>query len=122
MNKSDIKLLIILIIIIITSITLIKILENNNSKTAKVYYENDLILTIDLSINELQEYIVKGYNGDVIIETKKDMIRVKEEISPLNICSHQGWVKSTYEVIVCLPNKLVITITDSQEKLDTVVR
>ncbi|MDD3821668.1 MAG: NusG domain II-containing protein [Bacilli bacterium] len=122
MNKSDWQLLAIIIIIIISLFAITSLFNYNNSTIATVYYDNNIVLTLDLSIDENREYRVKGYNGDVVIETKKDMIRVKEEISPLHICSRQGWVKSTYEVIVCLPNKVVITLSDNKNKLDTVVR
>jgi len=95
---------------------------SNIASKAYVYYDNKLIKTIDLSNTELKEYIIKGYNGDLTIETKKNMIRVKKEISPLNICSKQGWVASPLESIVCLPNKVIIKIEAADEQLDAVVR
>lgn len=47
------------------------IVKNDNANVAYVYYENKLIKIIDLSNDELKEYTIKGYNGDVIIETKR---------------------------------------------------
>ncbi len=122
MNKSDFKLIIITIIFSLLFLLIIKSFNNDSNKQALVYYDNDLIKNINLSINETKEYIVNGYNGDIVIETKKGMIRVKEENSPLHICSKQGWVSSTYEIIVCLPNKVVIKIVADEETIDTVVR
>jgi hypothetical protein len=122
MNKSDLKLIIIVLVITLGLWSIPRLFSNGESKRAVVYYENKLVKTIDLSKDELEEHVIKGYNGDVVIETKKNQIRVKEEISPLNICSKKGWVSSSYEVIVCLPNKVIIKIESTKDELDTVVR
>ena len=65
---------------------------------------------------------VKGYNGNVIIKTKKGSIKVSDEKSPLHLCSKQGWISNTYEIIVCLPNKIVIKLQTDNEKIDTIVK
>ena len=121
MNKNDIKLIIVVLIISIVSLGLIFVLKNDNPKAALVYYENELVLKIDLSIAGIHEYKVDGYNGDVVIKTRDGKIKVEEEDSPLHICSRQGWIDESYEVIVCLPNKIVIKIEDEKE-IDTVVK
>ncbi|MDD4036564.1 MAG: NusG domain II-containing protein [Bacilli bacterium] len=122
MNKSDIKLIVIILVITSVVFLLFKAMDNNGSKEAHVYYDNDLILKIDLDINEVKEYKVKGLNGDVILEVKKGKVRVKEEISPLNLCSNQGFIQSSYEVIVCLPNKIVVKIVEKDKNIDVIVR
>ena len=121
MNKSDLKLIGLIIIVIGVIFTALLVFKNNNSKNALVYYENDLVLTIDLSLPGEQEYKVMGYNGEMIIKTKDNKIKVEEETSPLHLCSKQGWIENSYEVIVCLPNKVVVKIQD-QEEIDTVVK
>jgi hypothetical protein len=121
MNKSDIKLIIIVLIITISLGLYFKLYNNTNAKTAYVYYENNQILKIDLKKN--REYKVKGYNGDVIIEVLNNKIRVKKENSPLHICSYQGYTNSSYQPIICLPNRIVIKIVDEKEsKIDAIVR
>ena len=118
MNKSDIKLVFYSLVIILI-IFIIFMFQNNNNKIALVYYENKMILKIDLSKND--EYIVDGYNGKVYLEVKNNQIRVKEENSPKHLCSYQGFISKTYETIVCMPNKIIIKI-DAEEDLDTIVR
>lgn len=54
----------------------------------------------------------KGY-----IEMKNGKVRMKEmsrQICPEAICSQTGWITSTYQSIVCLPNKIVVTIEGSK--------
>lgn len=121
MNKSDIKLIIGLIIILIISFSFLNFNDSNENKKALVYYEDDLVLTIDLNLKGEHEYHVDGYNGDILIKTSDNKIKVEEENSPNHICSKQGYIDSSYEVLVCLPNKVVIKIEDNN-KIDTVVK
>lgn len=115
MNKNDIKLLIVVILIIIILFILIYF-NNDKGNIVKVYYENDLIKTINLKTNNI--YYVNGYNGEVVIEVKDNMIRVISEKSENNLCSKQGFIKNKGESITCLPNKIIITIVGN---IDTVV-
>lgn len=121
MNKSDLKLIGIILSVVIIFFGLLFIFEDNNSKNALVYYEDDLILTIDLSLKGENTYKVNGYNGEIIIKTLDNKIKVEEENSSLHLCSKQGWIENSYEVIVCLPNKIIIKIEDKEE-IDTVVK
>ncbi|MBR1376817.1 MAG: NusG domain II-containing protein [Bacilli bacterium] len=120
MNKYDIILTLIILIIGITIFCLFKI-GNNNPKEAIVYYDGDIVLKIDLSDHELRTYTIEGFNGDVVIETIDGKIRVVEEESPKHLCSIQGYISTSYESIICLPNKVVVEINDSID-VDTIVR
>lgn len=123
MNKSDIKLIIIILLIAITVLFVIAIIDKNNSKEALVYYDNKLVLTIDLNESEEKIYIVDGFNGEVKIIAGNGKIKVDEEESPLHLCSKQGFIEESYESIVCLPNKIVIKISSKKKKdLDTILR
>lgn len=117
LNKNDILLIIVLLII---SIICIFILNKNDkkNKVATVYYNNELIKTIDLNIDKTYE--IEGYNGIVKIKVKNQKIKVLEEKSPLHLCSKSGYISKSYETIVCLPNKVVIEIEGND--LDTVVK
>jgi hypothetical protein len=122
MNRYDFILISVILFLCLLFLGITYINGEKDANVAYVYYDNKLVKTIDLRIDETKEYIVKGYNGDVVIETKKNQIRVKEEKSPLNLCSKQGFISSSLETIVCLPNKVVIKIESSNDELDAVVR
>ena len=117
MNKFDITLCIILLLI---SSIFYLLKPSSKGSEALVYYENNTVLTIDLTDKNLREYTVKGYNGDVLIETVDGKIRVKEEVSPKHLCSKQGYISNSGESIICLPNKVVIEIENND--VDTVVK
>lgn len=116
MNKNDIKLLII-ILIIISILFIIYFLNSKKANIAYVYYENDLILTINLSINQIYE--VNGENGPVKIEVLNNQIRVIEENSPRHLCSKQGFISNAGQSIICLPNKIIIELPNNE--IDTEV-
>ena len=105
MNKYD-KILILIVCLISIGFIVVRKMNKNNYNYAYVYYENKEVLSINLKINDT--YKVNGYNGDVIIEVKDKKIRVKEENSPLHICSRQGFISEGS--IICLPNKIVIKL------------
>ena len=114
MNKNDKLLIAILIPILIIILVMFKLSSVSSNKIAYVYYENEVILTIDLSEEE-KEYNVKGYNGNVKIKAGNGRIKVIEETSEKHLCSKQGYIEESYETIVCLPNKIVIKITSSEK-------
>lgn len=121
MNKKDILLCIILLVISLSLYLIFNLFQDKGNKKAIVYYDSKEVLSIDLSNKEYQEYTVKGYNGDVRIESLNGMVRVKEEVSPLHLCSRQGYISKSYESIICLPNKIVIEIEGSSN-IDTIAR
>ena len=110
MNKSDFKLVGILLIISLIGILGFKFFSKSGT-SAYVYHDGNLILTIDLSVDK--EYVVDGDLGDVVIVVRDGKIKVEEETSPLHLCSKQGFIDSSTQSIVCLPNKIVINIGDN---------
>lgn len=54
-----------------------------------------------------------GYN---LIEVGDERVRVIEASCPDELDVKQGWISHSGEVIVCLPNKLVIEIKGSDKK------
>ena len=121
MNKSDIRLIIIVILFSLLIITGFHHFQKEGDKQALVYYKNELVLKIDLTINEKIEHKVKGYNGDILIISQSGKVKVEQENSPLHLCSKQSWIKESYETIICLPNKVVIKI-EAKEDIDAIVK
>jgi hypothetical protein len=121
MNKSDLKLIVIVIASCLFVYLLTVLFEGNTDKQALVYYKNELVHTVDLTNHDYYSFSVMGENGLVDIESENGKIRVVNEISPLHLCSKQGWVDSSYTPIVCLPNNVIIKIVEKEDNLDAVV-
>ena len=112
MNKNDIKLIIFIIIIGAVFILFINI-NKEEGNAIEVYYEDKLILSADLNVNDV--YTVDGKLGDVVIEVKDKKVRVVKENSPKNICSKEGYISDSTKPLICLPNKVVIKIVQSSD-------
>ena len=62
-------------------------------------------------------------NGEMKIEVKESRVRVAWSDCPRHLCVHTGWIKTAGEVIVCVPNKVLIEIEATGfPALDAVVR
>jgi hypothetical protein len=105
---------------------------------ATVYYKDEQILEISLEDGQYRilndEYVISidensflytvlGNNGDVVIEYRDHKVGVIDEISPQNICQKQGFSNSPLSPITCLPNQIIIIITEpkTDDDLDDIV-
>lgn len=116
LNRFDQWLIIILIVVstlLYGSISWLINASNSGQRVAIVSYKDQEVLRIDMSIDA--NYVVQGTLGEVFIEVKDQSIRVEKETSPLNICSIQGWVRSSLVPITCLPNHILIVIIAPKE-------
>ncbi len=85
---------------------------------ASVYHEGKLLKR--LRLDKDQKVII--LNGKMLIEIKDGRMRVKESDCPRKICVKTGWINASGEVIVCVPNKVLIEINRATAPfLDAVV-
>lgn len=47
-----------------------------------------------------------------VVEGRVRMLDLGQDLCPRGICSHTGWISRDYESIVCLPNRIMITIDE----------
>jgi hypothetical protein len=85
---------------------------------ASVYHEGKLLKP--LRLDKDQEIIL--LDGKMLIEVKEGRIRVKKSDCPRKICVNTGWIKTPGQIIVCVPNKVLIEIKRATSPfLDAVV-
>lgn len=97
----------------------ILLLYPKKGNTVEVYRNNSLILSVPLSQNQMYE--VDGKLGVVQIVVQDNGVMVEKETSPKHYCSKQGFIYHANEMIVCLPNELVIKIVGNSN-IDAVVK
>ena len=73
---------------------------------ALVYHEGKLLQHPRLDKD--QEIVL--LKGKMIAEIKEGRIRVRESDCPRRICVNRGWIKAPGQIIVCVPNKVLIEI------------
>ena len=65
----------------------------------------------ELDLNQDTSLTVSGWNGGSnTIVVQNGAISVTEATCPDHVCIHTGEISRTGETIVCLPNRLIITI------------
>ena len=127
-TKSDKILLGIILIIFIASAISIVIISNtgNNNKKVIIKVQGIVIREIPLNKSDKSEIYKFNFNkNNGYIEIKNGSVRMIEmdrKICPRKICSDTGWISKGYQAIVCLPNKIVVSIESGKvESLDAIV-
>ena len=105
----------ILVVLLLASCVAILVMRHNsgNCKTATIYVDGEVYRVIDLSKSDDMIFgIPSDENAKNSIEIKNHDIRMNSAECPNNLCVHQGWASETLLPIVCLPNRVVITVTN----------
>lgn len=91
---------------------LLKPYHQNSYIVIKV--DNKMVKKIPMNnTNESKKYDFNFNNHVAYIETENGKVRMLEmskALCPNGICSKTGWINETYQSIVCLPNKITVTI------------
>ncbi len=114
--RFDIIIISVLVISLVTWLVLwVIIASNKNTKTkAVIKYDDEIIMELDMSDNTEIELFDLGdgkklkYKMIIVIENKK--VWVEENECPNHDCIKEGKKSKVGDVIVCLPNKVVIKV------------
>lgn len=116
-NKYDI---ILIACIIIINVLLIFYSGGNavkdNSKIAYIYSNNKLVKEYVLTDNFKDEITIKTDNGYNTLHIENGEIWIHDASCPDKLCIYQGKISGDSEIIVCLPNKLLVKIQGNDEK------
>lgn len=59
-----------------------------------------------------------GSAGEYVIEIKDGKVRMLSALCPDKLCVRQGWVAHAYEPIICLPQKVIVSIEEERKEQD----
>lgn len=127
MKKGDIVIIFVLAIISISSTAFIFVSNvdiNDKYAVVKVGGEEVKRISFDKKTDAVYEFYFGKENGT--IEIKDGRVRVLEmdkEICPNKVCSLTGWIEKRYQAIVCLPNKITVSIENldkNQKDIDAI--
>lgn len=108
--RNDIILIVSLLLVVIIPIVIIFATRKKDNLVAKVYVQNDLVETIDLSNHEERTYRIKGIQGYATISTKDGGVAIIESDCPHQDCVHMGYVYTTNRPIICAPLGIYVYI------------
>lgn len=109
-KKVDV--LIIALLFLIAIFLLLLTYTKREAVVLKVYVQNVEIIRKNISdLKDREKFEVKGVLGISVFEYVKDKgIHMISSPCPDKICIKQGFIKREGESIVCLPNKVVISL------------
>ena len=90
-------------------------------KYITVYVDNEFVM--EISFNEVTEEKISfpfGENNEhvAVLEIKQGRVRLlpieDRSLCPRGICAHTGWISRSYESIVCVPNRIIISFRDKK--------
>jgi len=120
LTKGDKILIVVVIIINVISLWLVKnVAFNHEDKYISVQVNGEEIKRITFDKNIVGKQIpIKTEYGYNLIEIGDEKVRVIEADCPDKLDVKQGYISRVGEVIVCLPNKLVIEIKGVKAETD----
>jgi hypothetical protein len=75
---------------------------------AEVLVGGERVATLDLSRDGVHELL--GPQGVTRIEVRGGRVRVESSPCPRQICRHGGWIGKPGELLVCLPNEVIVRV------------
>jgi len=96
----------------------------------RVELNKRVVREIPFDENSNETIVIELPAGEATVEIVAGRVRIlamPKEICPLGICSSVGWVEQSGDAIVCLPNRLVLTVVGGMvnevwESLDGVTK
>ena len=123
-TAGDVILTTLVIIASVASVVLIaRATAGEKGSTAVIEVNAEKVLRVELSANQPRKtYTVRGIHGPSTIEVEKGRVRMLASTCRDKICVGIGWVDAPGKNIVCLPNRVVVTITGERKpgRVDTV--
>jgi len=101
-------------VILLVSAAIAFIPRRSIGDVANIYRDGVLIKSVDLSaVKEPYSFTLQN-GGDVnVISVEHGRIRISDANCPDKLCVRQGWISDSAAPIVCLPHRLVITISSA---------
>lgn len=95
--------------------------KSGNFLTARIVLDNELVAELPLSaLSETVTLDVPGARYPITVEAEQGRVRVSHSECPSQDCVHTGWVSRSGGQIICLPNRLVVTVTGGGADADAV--
>ena len=120
LKKHKYDLIVILAVLIIAGAVYgYTLLTRTEGAEIEISYDGELFMKRSLSENCVLELERDGMTNTVVI--KRGAVCVSEASCPDHVCVNSGWKRYDGEMIVCLPNKFVVTIVGgAQSEVDAV--
>ena len=84
----------------------------------KIYKDNEILGTY--SLNQKVTKIINGVKGETKIIIDNGKVRFASAPCTKKYCIHQGWINKANQIIICIPNKISISILGAKRNYDSI--
>jgi len=116
LRRADVILILILVVLGAGSWLAIRFLKDQNSPSAIKIRTSDEKFEIPLKDTSL---VIPGPLGETEVRIEDKKVWVTKASCPNKLCMRQGKISRPGEAIICLPNRIVISI-QGKSKLDAI--
>lgn len=93
--------------------------QNSRARSAQVFVNNVLQRAVEMQ--QAQRFTVSGQLGEVNVEVSAAGVRISASTCPNQFCVRQGYVSRPGQMLVCVPNHVVILLAGQrQNDLDAI--
>ncbi|MEN3013566.1 MAG: NusG domain II-containing protein [Endomicrobiia bacterium] len=89
--------------------------KKDNDLFVVIFQNNRVVYKEKISIEKIIQL------NNAVVEIKNNKVKIKQSICPFRICMHTGWISKAGQQIVCIPNRIFITIESKKKEIDTIV-
>lgn len=126
MTRSDLRLILVLLLIAAgTWVLSIFGTLPRHDLIAVVRVDGKVVARLPVTGPDVRVTPVTIPRGQALIEHGQGKVRVlplPPETCPRGICWRTGWISRPGQMIVCLPNRITVTLEGGETNVDTVVR
>jgi len=84
----------------------------------EIYKNNEILATY--SLNQQITKTINGAKGETKITINNGKVRFSSAPCAKKYCIHQGWINKANQIIICIPNKISISILGSNKNYDSI--
>ncbi len=89
---------------------------------AMIFLDGKVVKTVKLDGHH-EMIPITSSNGYDLVEVSGNQVRIVEADCPDKLCVKQGWISRSPQQIVCLPNRVVVKVTNGKVlDVDTITR
>jgi len=101
--------------LILLSLISFPLVRNMTKEGNSVQIETDGNLYEAVSLHTEQQFAVPGPLGKTLVVVRDGEVHVADSPCPAKICVKTGKISHTGQIIVCIPNKVVVRVTGEED-------
>jgi hypothetical protein len=124
LTRADKALIAVLTLLALTGIGVPFLSQSSATETAQAVITLDGKVVKTVKLDGHHELIpITSSNGYDLVEVSGKQVRIVEADCPDKLCVKQGWISRSPQQIVCLPNRVVVKVTNGKVlDVDTITR